>query len=37
MSQIYVSNLSFGYEGSEAPVFENVSFHIDSNWKLGLL
>lgn len=37
MSQINISNLSFSYEGSAEPVFENVSFHLDTNWKLGLL
>lgn len=35
MSQIKVSNLSFCYEGSLTPVFENVSFQIDTGWKLG--
>lgn len=35
MSQIKVSNLSFTYDGSVEPVFENVSFQIDTNWKLG--
>lgn len=37
MSQISVSNLTFGYEGSFDNVFENVSFSIDSNWKLGFI
>jgi len=35
MSLIQVSNLSFAYEGSYEPVFENVSFQIDTNWRLG--
>ena len=35
MSQIKVSDLSFTYEGSLSPVFENVSFQMDTNWKLG--
>ena len=35
MSMIRVQNLSFTYEGSSAPVFENVSFYIDTDWKLG--
>ena len=35
MSLIQVSNLSYTYDGSYDPIFENVSFHIDSNWKLG--
>lgn len=37
MAQISVSNLTFAYEGSFDYVFENVSFSIDSNWKLGLI
>ncbi len=35
MSLINVKNLSFGYEGSCDNVFENVSFQIDTDWKLG--
>ncbi|MBO7253104.1 MAG: ABC-F type ribosomal protection protein [Oscillospiraceae bacterium] len=35
MSLIQVSNLTFAYEGSYDPVFENVSFQIDTNWRLG--
>lgn len=37
MAQINVSNLTFAYEGSFDNVFENVSFSIDSNWKLGFI
>ena len=37
MSQIRVNNLTFGYEGSFDNVFENVSFSIDTNWKLGFI
>lgn len=37
MSLINVKNLTFGYEGSLDNVFENVSFNIDTNWKLGLI
>ena len=37
MSQIRVNNLTFGYEGSLDNVFENVSFSIDTNWKLGFI
>lgn len=37
MSLISVSNLSFGYDGSINNVFENVSFNIDTDWKLGLI
>lgn len=36
MAQINVSNLTFGYEGSYDTIFENVSFSIDTSWKLGL-
>ena len=37
MAQIQVSNLSFHYEGSYDNVFENVSFSIDTRWKLGFI
>lgn len=37
MSLIEVKNLSFYYEGSYDYVFENVSFQIDTRWKLGLV
>ncbi len=37
MTMIKVDNLTFGYEGSYDNVFENVSFQIDSSWKLGLI
>lgn len=35
MSLIQVSNLTFAYDGSYENIFENVSFQIDTNWKLG--
>lgn len=35
MSLISVNNLTFHYEGSSDNIFEDVSFQIDSNWKLG--
>ncbi|ADY56283.1 ABC transporter related protein [Syntrophobotulus glycolicus DSM 8271] len=35
MSLINVTNLTFAYEGSYDNLFENVSFQIDSDWKLG--
>lgn len=35
MAQINVSNLTFSYEGSFDNIFENVSFSIDTDWKLG--
>ena len=37
MAQISVSNLSFSYDGSIDTVFENISFSIDTNWKLGFI
>ncbi len=35
MSQILISNLSFGYENDAEMVFENVNFNLDTDWKLG--
>ena len=35
MSLIQVSNLTFGYEGSYHNIFENVSFQLDTSWRLG--
>lgn len=35
MSLINIMNLSFAYDGNSDMVFENVSFQIDTNWKLG--
>ncbi len=35
MSMINVSNLTFGYDGSYDNIFENVSFRIDTGWRLG--
>lgn len=35
MSIINVTNLTFAYEGSYDNIFENVSFQIDTDWKLG--
>ena len=37
MSQISVNSLTFGYEGSFDNVFEDVSFSIDTDWKLGFI
>ena len=37
MAQISVNNLNFYYDGSFDNVFENVSFSIDTNWKLGFI
>jgi len=35
MSLISIIKLSFAYEGSYDNIFENVSFQIDTDWKLG--
>lgn len=37
MSQLNVVNLTFNYEGSFDNIFENVSFQIDTKWKLGFI
>lgn len=37
MAQINVNNLTFCYEGSFDNIFENVSFSIDTDWKLGFV
>ena len=37
MSQIKITNLTFSYEGSYEYIFENVSFQIDTDWKLGFI
>lgn len=37
MSQIKVSDLTFAYDGSYDNVFEDVSFIIDTDWRLGLI
>ena len=37
MSQINVSNLTFYYEGSFDYIFEEISFSIDTDWKLGFI
>ncbi len=34
---IQISNLTFGYDDSMNNVFENVSFNLDTDWKLGLI
>lgn len=35
MSLIQVSNLTFAYDGNYENIFENASFQIDTNWRLG--
>ena len=35
MSLIQVSDLTFAYDGSYDNIFEQVSFQLDTNWRLG--
>ncbi|NLP16975.1 MAG: ABC-F type ribosomal protection protein [Clostridiales bacterium] len=37
MSQITVNNLSFSYDTAYDMIFNNVSFQIDTDWKLGFI
>lgn len=37
MSQIQVNQLSFYYDGSYDTIFQDVSFSIDTDWKLGFV
>ena len=37
MSTIKIEKLTFSYYGYVKPVFENVSFSFDTNWKTGLI
>ena len=37
MSMIRVENLTFAYPSSYDNIFENVSFQIDTDWKLGFI
>ncbi len=37
LSLINISNLTFSYPGSYDNIFKNVSFQIDTNWKLGFI
>lgn len=37
MAKISVSDLTFCYEGSSDNIFEQVSFSIDTDWKLGFI
>lgn len=37
MSQIKIEELTFAYPGSAQNVFENVSFQIDTDWRLGFV
>lgn len=37
MSKISVDNLTFCYDGSYDNIFENVSFSIDTDWRIGFV
>ncbi|WP_029501276.1 ribosomal protection-like ABC-F family protein [Lachnoclostridium phytofermentans] len=37
MAQLNVTDLTFYYDGSYDTIFDNVSFQIDSDWKLGFV
>ena len=37
MSLIQVKDLTFSYDGSYDLIFEEASFQIDTDWKLGLV
>ena len=37
MAQLKVTDLTFSYEGTSDTVLQNVSFNIDTDWKLGLI
>lgn len=37
MGLLEVKNLTFGYDNQVENVFDNISFQIDTNWKLGLI
>ncbi|QHW29564.1 Lsa family ABC-F type ribosomal protection protein [Paenibacillus rhizovicinus] len=37
MSMIHVQNLTFSYPSSFDAIFEDVSFQIDTDWKLGFI
>ena len=37
MSVISVNKLSFAYDGASENVFDDISFSMDTSWKLGLI
>lgn len=37
MTMIDIKNLTFGYDGSERNIFEDLTLRIDTTWKLGLI
>ena len=37
MAQIKVTDLTFAYEGTAENILEQVTFHVDTDWKLGFV
>ena len=37
MAQIQVNHLTFYYEGNYEEIFNDVSFSVDTDWKLGFI
>ena len=37
MSLIHVNHLTFSYEGNYDTIFDDISFQIDTDWKLGFI
>ena len=37
MAEIKVTDLTFAYEGTAEDVLEQVTFHVDTDWKLGFI
>lgn len=37
MSQIQIRNLTFTYDGSYEPIFQNLNLTLDTDWRLGLI
>lgn len=37
IAQININNLSFQYDAHGEDIFKDVSFSIDTDWKLGLI
>ena len=37
MSVIKIENLTFSYYGYVNPIFEEVTFYFDTDWKTGLI
>lgn len=35
MSLIQIKNLTFAYDGTDDTIFENASFQIDTDWRIG--